>query len=87
LLKIVIVVLATARLSRYSNRVTAVPLRRFPLERAMASTFALATTLLLTILAIVLVRRGTRRVTAAADLKNFTVSRQWLMAHQTDERS
>jgi hypothetical protein len=80
-------VLATVRLSRYSNRSGSFQKRRFPLERAMASTFALAATLLLTILAIVLVRRGTRRVTAAADLKNFTVSRQWLMAHQTDDRS
>jgi hypothetical protein len=51
----------------------------------MATFLAIATTLLVTILA-ALIWRGTRRVTAAGDLKNFSVSRQWLMAHQTDER-
>jgi hypothetical protein len=53
----------------------------------MASTLALAATLLLTILAVTVIWRGTRRGTAAGDLKNFSVSRQWLIAHQTDERS
>jgi hypothetical protein len=50
----------------------------------MASILVLATALLLTVL-VVLIWRGARRITAVGDM-NLTVSRQWLMAHQADER-
>jgi hypothetical protein len=36
---------------------------------------------------VVLVRRLTARSTAHVDLRNITVSRQWLIQHQSNERS
>jgi hypothetical protein len=52
----------------------------------MGTTVALVTGLILSLAAFFL-WRGTRRVSTISDLKNVTVSRQWLMEHQGDDRS
>jgi uncharacterized protein (DUF2062 family) len=38
-------------------------------------------------LLVALVRRGSVRSTTSGDLRNITVSRQWLMQHQSNDRS
>ncbi len=52
----------------------------------MGTTLALVTGLILS-LAAFLIWRGARRVSTFSSLKNVTVSRQWLMEHQGDDRS
>jgi hypothetical protein len=53
----------------------------------MASTIALLMALAVGVLAIRLIWRGARRLTGMALLEEMTVSREWLMHHQTDDRS
>jgi hypothetical protein len=50
----------------------------------MASTIVLLAALALAIYASVLIWRG-RRLSTAGSLKDVTVSREWLMHHQTDD--
>jgi hypothetical protein len=59
-------------------------------------TFALITNLVLGVviavavvtgLLVVLARRAAARSAATVDLSNVTVSRQWLMQHQSNDRS
>jgi hypothetical protein len=52
----------------------------------MTSTVALIVALVL-ILGAGVVWRATRRLSAVAFLKDVTVSRQWLIQHQADDRS
>jgi hypothetical protein len=49
----------------------------------MASTIALLAAVALTLVAALLWR--TRRVLTVGQLKDFAVSRQWLMQHQSDD--
>jgi hypothetical protein len=51
----------------------------------MASTIALLAVVALLIVTTLLLWRGNRRVSTVGQLKNFSVSRQWLAQHQSDE--
>lgn len=51
----------------------------------MAETIALFTFLIGAAVARLVLWRHKRRLFTVADLKGFTVSRQWLIEHQTDE--
>ena len=53
----------------------------------MFGTLALVTALTLGALALLAIWLGARRVTGGALLKDVTVSREWLMQHQADDRS
>jgi hypothetical protein len=53
----------------------------------MGITVALLAGLILSLGVVVLLWRATRRVMTFGDLKNFSVSRQWLIQHQGDDRS
>ena len=52
----------------------------------MAGPIVLVTTLLIALAAGLLLWRGARRIFGAAHLKHVSVSRQWLIAHQSDDR-
>jgi hypothetical protein len=52
----------------------------------MASTITILSAVVLTILAAVVVWIGRRRPSTVGPLKDVTVSRQWLIQHQTDDR-
>lgn len=51
----------------------------------MVSIIAVISTVCLSILVVAYFRRGRKRVVSY--LENVTVSRQWLMEHQADDRS
>jgi hypothetical protein len=53
----------------------------------MVGAIVLVTVLALTFLATIAGWRMTRRLLTVGDMKNFSVSRQWLLEHQSDDRS
>ena len=53
----------------------------------MVSVIAVVSMLFLTAAAVSLLRRGRRRNGNVSHLENVSVSRQWLMQHQADDRS
>lgn len=52
----------------------------------MLGAIGLLTLLVVAALLVVGVWRGARRLSPAVDLKNFTVSREWLIQHQSEDR-
>jgi hypothetical protein len=52
----------------------------------MVETIVLFALLAISALLLVGFWRGTRRLSPPVDLKNLTVSRQWLIQHQTEDR-
>ena len=53
----------------------------------MVSTIAVIGVLLATVLASIAIWRAARRPLSVGDLKDISVSRQWLLQHQGDDRS
>jgi hypothetical protein len=53
----------------------------------MVSTIAVIGVLLATVLACIAIWRAARRPLSVGDLKDISVSRQWLLQHQGDDRS
>jgi hypothetical protein len=51
----------------------------------MAGSIVLVVTLLIALAAGLLLWRGARRIFGAAHVKHVSVSRQWLIAHQSDD--
>ena len=51
----------------------------------MVSTLTVIAACLLVVCASALIWRGTRRVLASDGLKDISVSREWLVQHQSDE--
>jgi hypothetical protein len=49
------------------------------------ATIVVLAALVLTVYASVLIWRSSRRLTTAGNLKDVTVSREWLLHHQTDD--
>jgi hypothetical protein len=52
----------------------------------MVATIAILGVLLATVLASIVVWRTTRRPVTVGHLKNISVSRQWLLRHEGDDR-
>lgn len=53
----------------------------------MAGTIVLFTVIAVMLLVMFAAWRLTRRLLTVGDIKDFSVSRQWLIEHQGDERS